>query len=138
MLKAIGKSINIRISDSKAARIPIVVIGNTPISKSYYEKVDSLKKFGIVQGFWSVNPKPLADEGTIKSTKACGFYRFDSYEELEKEFNKLLKEEREFFSSMQTKNNLGRIIEMADKENTYEKKAEKFLELIRKEKCPTF
>jgi hypothetical protein len=132
MLKAIGKSINIRVSSYKAARIPIVIIGNTPISNSYYEKVDHLKKCGIIQGFWSVNPKPLDKEDTIKNTKAFGFYRFDSYGELEKEFGKLLKEEREFFSSMQTKNELGRIIEIANKETTYEKKAEKFLELIRK------
>jgi hypothetical protein len=44
----------------------------------------------------------------------------------------LLREEREFFSSMQTKDGLGKIIELANKETTYEKKAEKFLELIRK------
>jgi hypothetical protein len=132
MLKAIGKSINIRVSSYKAARIPIVIIGNTPISNSYYEKVDHLKKCGIIQGFWSVNPKPLDKEDTIKNTKAFGFYRFDAYGELENEFDKLLKEEREFFSSMRGKDELGRIIEIANKESTYEKKAEKFLELIRK------
>jgi hypothetical protein len=132
MLKAIGKSINIRVSSYKAAKIPIVIIGNTPISNSYYEKVDHLKKCGIIQGFWSVNPKPLDKEDTIRNTKAFGFHKLDSYGELEKEFDKLLKEEREFFSSMQTKNELGRITEIANKENTYEKKAEKFLELIRK------
>jgi len=41
------------------------------------------------------------------------------------------KEEREFFSSMQTKTELGRIIEIANRESSYEKKAEKFLTLIR-------
>jgi hypothetical protein len=132
MLKAIGKSIDIRVSSYKAAKIPIVIIGNTPISNSYYEKVDHLKKCGIVQGFWSVNSKPLDKEDTIKNTTALGFYRFDSYDELEKELNKLLKEDREFFSSMKTKSELGRIIEIANKEDSYEKKAEKFLELIRK------
>jgi len=44
MLKAIGKSINIRVSSFAASKIPIVIIGNTPITKSYYEKVDHLKK----------------------------------------------------------------------------------------------
>lgn len=132
MLKAIGKSINIRVSSDKAAKIPIVIIGNTPISNSYYEKVDHLKKCGIVQGFRSINSKPLDKEGTIKNTKAFGFYRFDSYDELEKELNKLLKEDREFFSSMKTKSELGKIIEIANKEDSYEKKAEKFLKLIRK------
>lgn len=132
MLKAIGKSINIRVASFKAAKIPIVIIGNTPISNSYYERVDHLKKCGIIQGFWSMNPRPLDSKDTIKTTKAFGFYRFDSYDELERELHKLLKEEREFFSSMQTKNDLGRIIEIANKEDSYRKKAEKFLELIRK------
>jgi len=130
MLKAIGKSINIRVSSYKAAKIPIIIIGNTPITNSYYEKTDHLKKCGVIQGFWSVNPKPLEKE-VLKNTKNFGFCRFDSYDELEKQLDKLLLEEREFFSSMQTKNELGKIIEIADKEDSYEKKAEKFLQLIR-------
>jgi hypothetical protein len=40
MLKTIGKSINIRVSSFKAARIPLIVMGNTPITNSYYPKVD--------------------------------------------------------------------------------------------------
>lgn len=39
MLKAIGKSINIRVSNVKATTIPIIVMGNTPIAISYYPKV---------------------------------------------------------------------------------------------------
>ncbi len=132
MLKAIGKSINIRVSGYKAAKIPIVIISNTPITESYYGKVDHLKKCGIIQGFWSVNPDPLDSGKTIKSTKEFGFCRFDSYDKLENELNNLFKEEREFFSGMQTKTELGKIIEIASKETTYERKAEKFLELIRR------
>jgi len=132
MLKAIGKSINIRVSSYKASQIPIIVVGNTPITDSYYEKVDHLKKSGVIQGFWSVNPKPLDNNAeTIKNTPHHGFYRFDSLGELKDEAIRLLKEEREFFSSMQTKKALGRMIEIANQENTYEKKAQKFLELIR-------
>jgi hypothetical protein len=132
MLKAIGKSINIRVSSFAASRIPIVIVGNTPITKSYYEKVDHLKRNGIIQGFWSINPKPLDNNGeNIKSTAHSGFIRLDSYEELVSEALNLLKEEKEFFSSMQNKRRLGEIIEIANKENTYEKKAQKFLELIR-------
>src|SRR3989338_740038 len=37
MLKAIGKSINIRVSSFSASKIPIIIIGNTPVTKSYYE-----------------------------------------------------------------------------------------------------
>lgn len=132
MLKAIGKSINIRVSSYKAAKIPIIIIGNTPINPGYFNKVDHLKSNGIIQGFWSINPKPLDNNGeNIKNTPKNGFYRFDSYDELKEKALELLKEEREFFSSMQSKKKLGELIEIADKEHTYEKKAEKFLQLIK-------
>ena len=45
-----------------------------------------------------------------------------------------MKEEREFFSSMQTRKKLGEIIEIANKETTYEAKAQKFLELLQQSK----
>jgi len=134
MLKAIGKSINIRVSSFKAAKIPVVVIGNTPITESYYEKVDHLKRTGIIQGFYSVNPEPLDDpthKNNIKSTPNGGFLRIDSYEELKQELLTLLFQEREFFSAMMAKKELGEIIEIANKESTYERKAEVFLRLIR-------
>jgi len=132
MLKGIGKSINIRVSSYQAATIPIIVMGNTPITNSYYPKVDHLKVAGIIQGFWSVNPKPLDDNGeNIKKTDKQGFYRFDDFEELRKAFNVLLSEERNFFSSMKSKKELGEIIEIANREGTYEKKAAVFLKLIK-------
>lgn len=132
MLKAIGKGINIRVSSFKAATIPIIVMGNTPITKSYYPKVDHLKIAGVIQGFWSVNPKPLDDNGeNIKNTEKQGFNRFDSFEEVKNAFNVLLSEERNFFSSMKSKDELGKIIEIANREGTYEKKAEVFLRLTK-------
>jgi predicted house-cleaning noncanonical NTP pyrophosphatase (MazG superfamily) len=132
MLKGIGKGINIRVSCLKAAGIPIIIMGNTPIKSSYYTKVDHLKEAGIIQGFWSVNPKPLDDnEENIKKTGKNGFYRFDSFEELKNAFEVLLSEERDFFSSMKSKKELGKIIEIANRETTYEKKAEIFLKLIK-------
>lgn len=132
MLKAIGKSINIRVSSLAASKIPIIVIGNTPITESYYSKVDHLRNSGIVQGFWSVNPQPLdSNKGNIKNTPRNGFYRFDTYEELKQSVLNLLKEDRDFFSSMQTNKKLGEIIEVANRETTYEAKAQKFLQLLR-------
>jgi len=132
MLKAIGKSINIRVSGYDPSRIPIVVLGNTPITESYISKVDHLYKSGIIQGFWSVNPVPLDDNGdNIKSTPAKGFIRMDSYAELETNLKRLFSEELEFFSSMKSKKELGQIIEIANREPTFEKKAEKFLSLIK-------
>lgn len=135
MLKAIGKSINIRVSSFSASKIPIIIVGNTPINESYYEKVDHLKRGGIIQGFWSINPKPLdKNGGNIKSTPYKGFYRFDVYEELKQDALNLLGEEREFFSSLQTRKKLGEIIEIANRETTYAAKALKFLELLREPK----
>lgn len=131
MLKAIGKSINIRVSSSKASKIPIIIMGNTPITNSYYSKVVHLKSAGIIQGFWSVNPQPLDNDGeNIKKTDKQGFYRFDSFNELKNAFVNLLFEERNYFSSMKSKKELGQIIEKANKEQAYEKKAEVFLKLI--------
>lgn len=132
MLKAIGKSINIRVSDYLASNIPIIVLGNTPITTSYYKKVDYLKNAGIIQGFWSINPHPLDNDGeNIKETKNNGYFRVDNLVELEKQLNLLLSEPKEFFSSMKTKRELGELIALANQEVEIEKKAEKFLELIK-------
>ena len=107
MLKAIGKSINIRVSSIKSAHIPIVVIGNTPITSSYYDKVDHLIMSGVLQGFWSVNPNPFDTSNqlsignigaNIKNTDRLGFYRFDTYDELTDRIDQLLQEESEFLS----------------------------------------
>jgi hypothetical protein len=132
MLKAIGKSINIRVSSHSASKIPIIILGNTPITESYIPKVDHLFHAGIIQGFWSVNPKPLDNNGSnLKQTPANGFIRMDSYNELKRNLDNLLSEAREFFSSMKSKKELGKIIEIANKEPAFEKKAEKFLSLIK-------
>ncbi|MEW6274233.1 MAG: hypothetical protein AB1556_03865 [Bacillota bacterium] len=135
MLKAIGKGINIRVSGHGASRIPIIVIGNTPITESYYSKVDHLKEMGIIQGFYSLNPNPLDNlfEDSLKSTPQKGFLRIDTYSELEEVLRRLLTEEREFFSGMKTKEELGKLIEIANKEVSYTAKAEKFLSLLKGE-----
>jgi hypothetical protein len=39
MLKAIGKSINIRVSGYEASQLPIIILGNTPITESLYPKL---------------------------------------------------------------------------------------------------
>jgi hypothetical protein len=132
MLKAIGKSINIRVSGYKTSNIPIIILGNTPITLSYEEKVDHLLKAGIIQGFWSINPSPLDNNGeNIKYSPEKGFVRVDNDLELESMLNNVLSGEKEFFSAMKTKSELGRIIQYANNENSFEEKAEKFLRLIR-------
>ncbi len=132
MLKAIGKCLNIRISNRKASKIPIFVVGNTPIAESYYEKVDILRKTGIIQHFISINPQPIDQGDTLKSTEGRGFLRIDSYEELKTILAEALKSDLEFFSGMISKKELGKIIEEADEGATLEEKAEIFLKLLRR------
>jgi len=57
--------------------------------------------------------------------------RFDSFGEFKEVIMQLLRKDSEFFSGMRTKSELGTIIEIANRESSYEEKAEKFIELIR-------
>ncbi len=134
MLKAIGKSINIRVSNHRSSTIPIIVIGNTPITDSYFGKVDHLKTAGIIQGFWSVNPRPLDEQNTLKTTDRKGFLRFDTYASFQDSVIELLSMQMNFFSSMKSKEELGRLIEAANKASTYKEKADTFLRSLRGEK----
>ncbi len=56
----------------------------------------------------------------------------DSYDELNQNLYNLLSEEREFVSGMKSRKELGRIIEIANREPDFKTKAEKFLLLIRR------
>lgn len=130
MLKAIGKSINIRVSGIASTKIPIVVLGNSPITDSYIKKVDFLKTSGVIQGFWSLNPNPT-DSDYIKNTPKLGFQTIQNKEQLLNNCKELLTNDMNYFSSMISKSKLGEIIRIASQENTDIAKAEKFLTLIR-------
>ncbi len=133
VLKAIGKCLNIRISDYASSNIPLIVIGNSPISKTYYSKVDHLKKTGIIQGFWSITPEPLNNEKTLTNTYQNGFQCFKNENQLKNAIYSLLDKDLNFFSGMNSIENLGKIIEISNEEETYEQKGYKFLQLIRDE-----
>jgi hypothetical protein len=133
MLKAIGKSINIRVSGNDGVKIPIIILGNSPITKNYAHKADILKNSGVIQGFWSINPNPTEDD-FIKKTDKLGFQTIKDYSALTEITKKLLTLKLNYFSSMITKNELGRLIRIASQEKSDEEKAEKFLELLRGEK----
>jgi hypothetical protein len=130
MLKAIGKSINIRVSGIDSSKIPIVVLGNSPITDSYIKKVDFLKTSGVIQGFWSLNPKPTNSD-YIKITPKLGFQTILSRAQLFKNCKELLISEMTYFSSMISKQKLGEIIRIASRERTDIARAEEFLKLIR-------
>ena len=130
MLKAIGKSINIRVSGIASTKIPIIVLGNSPIADSYIKKVDFLKTSGVIQGFWSLNTKPT-DSDYIKNTPQLGFQTILNKEQLLNNCKELLTNDMNYFSSMISKLKLGEIIRIASQENTDIEKAEKFLTFIR-------
>ena len=130
MLKAIGKSINIRVSGVESTKIPIIVLGNSPITESYIHKVDFLKTAGVIQGFWSLNPIPTNSD-YIRITPKSGFQTMENVDQLEFCTRELLNQEMNYFSSMISKPKLGEYIRMANLENTDIAKAEKFLQLIR-------
>lgn len=130
MLKAIGKSINIRVSGIESTKIPIIVLGNSPITDSYVKKVDFLKTAGVVQAFWSLNPSPT-NSGFIRTTPKHGFVTINSSDELLPICKELIESDMNFFSSMISKTKLGEIIRIASKEATDIAKAETFLKLIR-------
>lgn len=130
MLKAIGKSINIRVSGIASTKIPVIVLGNSPITESYIKKVDFLKTSGVIQGFWSLNPKPT-DSDFVKVTPQEGFQTIQTPDTILQLCKKLVENDMNYFSSMISKSDLGKIISIANKEATDIAKAEKFLTLIR-------
>ena len=130
MLKAIGKSINIRVSGIASTKIPIIVLGNSPITESYSHKVDFLKTSGVIQGFLSLNPKPTNSDYIIDTEKK-GFQTITNTNQLKAICKELVNNDMNYFSSMLSKNELGRIISIANQESDIIKKAEKFLILIK-------
>jgi len=129
MLKAIGKSINIRVSGSSSTKIPIVIVGNAPITESYQKKVDFLKTSGVIQNFISVFPKPTESEFVVNSENK-GFQTIKTSNQLDKLITEIIKSDLNYFSSMISKRKLGENITIANKEKTEIAKAEKFLTLI--------
>jgi len=132
ILKAIGKCIDVRVSNFESAKIPIVVIGNAPLSNGFCKKADYLKHSGLIQGFWSLNPFPLNHGNTRKTTPKGGFMRFDNTGELRKHLSQLFDRDLNFFSGMESPKDLGRLIEVANREDTYENKGLKFLNLLKR------
>jgi hypothetical protein len=131
MLKAIGKAINIRVAGLNSANIPVVVLGNSPVSDAYLHKVDFLKTAGVTQGFWSLYPNPT-DSVHNKQSENSGFVTLNNTDEVKTKCAEILTTELNYFSAMIPKKYLGEIIRISNEETTDEAKAEKFLNLLRK------
>ena len=132
ILKAIGKCIDIRVSNFKSSKIPLIVLGNAPLSNGFCKKADYLKKAGIIQGFWSLNPFPLNHGNTRKRSHKNGFIRMDNIDEFNMSLDKLFNQELNFFSGMQNPKKLGQLIELANREKTYQEKGLKFINLLKR------
>lgn len=130
MLKAIGKAINIRVSGIASTKIPILVLGNSPITVNYKKKVDFLKTSGVIQGFWSLNPTPTISD-YIFETPHKGFQTIQNEDTLFSNCQYLVNSDMNYFSSMVSKSKLGEMIRIANQEPSDIAKAEKFLILIR-------
>ncbi|MBR1769837.1 MAG: hypothetical protein IJ748_05195 [Bacteroidales bacterium] len=130
MLKAIGKSVDIRVCGEKSANIPIIILGNSPITANYKEKVDQLKQSGVIQNFISLNPNP-SKSNFIKESKTKGFITPKDYREFEQILDNLLNFDFYYFSAMKSKNELGKLISLAAREKSDIERADKFLQLIK-------
>ena len=132
ILKAIGKCIDIRVSNFKSSKIPLIVLGNAPLSNGFCKKADYLKKAGIIQGFWSLNPFPLNHGNTRKRSHKKGFLRMDNIDEFNMSLDKLFNQDLNFFSGMQDPKELGQLMELANREKTYHEKGLKFINLLKR------
>lgn len=129
MLKAIGKAINIRVSGRESVKIPIVILGNSPITENYFKKVDYLRENGVIQYFLSLNPQPTTGI-FIERSPNNAFITVKTEKALENICKELLNSDLYYFSSMISKKSLGSIIKTASKETTDIARANKFLSLI--------
>ncbi len=88
----------------------------------------------VIQGLFSVNPFPLDNtppSGFVNATPRGGFKTFNDFNDIYATISGLLRRPGKFFSGMKDMGGLGRIIDLAAREPTYEAKGEKFLQLLR-------
>lgn len=107
VLKAIGKSINIRVSSESARSIPIIILGNTHISKNYLSKIDHLGQYGVLQKIISLNHSL----DSIKNSPLDYFQTPQNLNELEKILENILQQDFYYFSAMLGKKQLGELIQ---------------------------
>lgn len=124
VLKAIGKSINIRVSAESSKSIPIIILGNSNLSSNYLSKIDHLGQSGVLQKIISLN----SNIKTNANSPLNYFQTPKDLNELEKILHNILSQNLYYFSAMISKEKLARIIKISA--NKIEV-AETFLNLIK-------
>ena len=114
VLKAIGKSLNIRASSEAANRIPIIVSGNTPITNHYVDKVEKLRKFGVIQHFINIG---YSNHFSFIDDINQSYLAINDIELLDNIICKLLSSDMYYFSAMLPKQKLGEIIKKSIRAN---------------------
>lgn len=130
MLKAIGKSVNLRVDSLAGKKIPIIILGNSPITRGYKDKVDCLCQSGVIQKFVSLYPNPTIREH-IKQSPKNGFETFENERKVAEYIAHILGSEMNYFSAMMHNNQLGKLIDIASREDNDELKGQKFIELLK-------
>ena len=111
-------------------KIPIIVLGNSPITNGYKDKVDCLCQSGVIQKFISLYPNPT-NCTHIKNSPKSGFETFASEASVAEYISHILGAEMNYFSAMMHNSNLGKLIDIASREENDELKGQKFIELLK-------
>ena len=83
----------------------------------------------MIQKFISLYPNPT-NHNFIRETPDKGFETFGSINQIEEYISKILNSNMNYFSSMMSNKDLGRIISIANAEMTDELKGQRFIEML--------
>lgn len=89
-----------------------------------------MKQSGVIQKFISLYPNPT-NQDFIKESPERGFETFGSIEKIEEYISQILNSNMNYFSSMMSNKDLGRIISIANAESTDELKGQRFIEMLK-------
>jgi len=135
VLKALGKAVEVRGNGYEGL---FIVLCNSPISNESLNQIDGWKQTGIVQGFFSVNPRPLNgqanEKDNPKGTPKGGFLRWDSPEEAKETLQGLVANKGLYFSGFLSMETLGRLIEYASRGKNFVEKARLFISELKRHK----
>ena len=99
--------------------------------RRYFSLQNFTDPFRVLKGFGEAK-KIIKDLKPDVIFSKGGFVRFNDSDELKSNLNQLFNQDLNFFSGMENPRNLGKLIEIANKEESYENKGLKFLNLLQR------